>query len=322
MNRYLLRRLAVIPIGMLLAHFAGFAYAHLVLPIQLANNPMFASTLVPDPLVQTYADYWRGVLQGNFGTIPPAGAPVLAVVSSAALASFVLLALALLIALLVGVPLGIRAVRSSGGRIAPWLTALTTAGLAMPGFYIGSLLIMAVLWFNIYGPSGWEMPVQGPGFDAHLILPTLVLAARPTAQIAQVTAALMAAELDKQHIVTARSVGNPWKVIRRKHALRNIIAPLAIAVFAALRLTVGELIIVEWIFGWPGLGRLLALILIAPMGVAFDSPMFLHPPLLGAVLAIFAALFLIGDLASGLIARVADPSLRAELHTAEVGNEA
>jgi peptide/nickel transport system permease protein len=307
---------------MLLAHFAGFAYAHLVLPIQLANNPMFASTLVPDPLIPTYAEYWRGVLQGDFGTIPPAGAPVLAVVSSAALASFVLLALALLISLLIGVPLGIRAVRSSGGRIAPWLTALTTAGLAMPGFYIGSLLIMAVLWLNIYGPLGSPIPVQGAGFDLHLLLPTLVLAARPTAQIAQVTAALMAAELDKQHIVTARSVGNSWRTIRRKHALRNIIAPLAIAMFAALRLTVGELIIVEWIFGWPGLGRLLALILIAPMGVAFDSPMFLHPPLLGAVLAIFAGLFLVGDLASGLVARLADPSLRAELHTAEAGHEA
>ena len=74
---------------MLLAHFAGFAYAHLVLPIQLANNPMFASTVVPQPLIPTYLDYWRGVFAGNFGTIPPAGAPVLGTVASAALASFV-----------------------------------------------------------------------------------------------------------------------------------------------------------------------------------------------------------------------------------------
>jgi peptide/nickel transport system permease protein len=316
-NRYLLRRLAAIPLGMLLAHFAGFAYAHLVLPIQLANNPMFASALVSNPLIPAYLAYWQGVLRGDFGSIPPAGAPVLGTVASAALASFVLLALALLIALLIGVPLGIRAVRSNGGRIAPWLTALTTTGLAMPGFYIGSLLIMAALWYNIYGPSRTLIPVQGPGFDLHLLLPTLVLAARPTAQIAQVTASLMAAEMDKQHIVTARSVGNSWGRIRRKHALRNIIAPLAVAVFSALRLTVGELIIVEWIFSWPGLGRLLASILIAPRVMVFDSPMFLHPATLGAVLAVFAGLFLVGDLASGLTARLADPSLRAEMTQAE-----
>ena len=239
------------------------------------------------------------------------------------LASFTLIALALLIALAIGVPLGISAVKSNGGRIAPWLTAITTVGLAMPAFYIGSLLIMAVLWYLVYGPTMMPFPVQGPGYDLHLVLPTLVLAARPTAQIAQVTASLMAAEMDTQHIVTARSVGNSWRTIRRKHALRNIIAPLSVAAFASLRLIVGELIIVEWIFSWPGLGRLLALILIAPMGLAFDSPLFLHPPTLGAVLAIFAGLFLAGDLVSGLVARLADPSLRAETHgMGEVANEA
>lgn len=302
---------------MLLAHFAGFSYAHLVLPIQLANNPMFAATLVPAPMIPTYADYWRDALHGDFGVIPPAGASVIGTVLFAAVASFALLMLALAIALLIGVPLGIKAVRSNGGRVSAWLTALTTAGLAMPGFYIGSLLIMAALWYNIYGPASARLPVQGPGFDIHMLLPLLVLAARPTAQIAQVTAALMAAELDKQHIVTARSVGNSWGRIRRKHALRNIIAPLAIAAFGALRLSAGELIIVEWIFSWPGIGRQLALILIAPMGAAFDSPLFLHPPTLGAVLAVFAGLFLLADLAAGMIARLADPALRAETQQAE-----
>ena len=74
----------------------------------------------------------------------------------------------------------------------------------MPGFYIGSLLIMAVLWYNIYGPDSMPVPVQGPGLrHASRCCRLLVLAARPTAQIAQVTASLMAAELDKQHIVTA-----------------------------------------------------------------------------------------------------------------------
>lgn len=317
MLRYVLRRLALIPVGLLLAHFAGFAYAHLVLPVQLANNPMQAVTVRPTALLPTYGAYLAGVARGEWGAIPPAGASVLATVGEAALASAALLAGALLIALALGVPLGMRAARSQGARIAPWLTAFTTVGLAMPGFYIGSLVIMAVLWYLVYGPTSLPLPVQGMGYDLHIILPTLVLAARPTAQIAQVTAALLAAELDKQHIVTARSVGNPWRVIRRRHALRNIIAPLAVAVFAALRLTVSELIIVEWIFSWQGLGRLLALILLAPMGAAFDSPLFLHPPTLGAVLAVLAGVFLVGDLAAGLLARGVDPALRAATHQAE-----
>lgn len=323
MLRYVLRRLAIIPIGLIVAHFVGFAYAHLVLPVQLGNNPMFAVTMETAPLIPAYSRYLQGAMGGDFGSIPPAGAPVLKTIADATLASLTLLLLALSIALLIGVPLGLKAVRSNGGRIAPWLTVLTTGGLAMPGFYIGSLLIMFVLWYLIYGPTSMPIPVQGMGYDLHIVLPMVVLAARPTAQIAQVTATLMAVELDKQHIVTARSVGNPWQVVRRKHAFRNIIAPLSIASFAALRLAVGELIIVEWIFGWQGLGRLLGLILLAPMGFAFDSPLFLHPPALGLVLAVLAGLFLLGDFVSGLIARLADPSLRAAtVRAEEVAHEA
>ena len=98
----------------------------------------------------------------------------------------------------------------------------------MPGFYIGSLLIMAAL---AYITSGGHMPlpVQGFGWDLHLVLPVLVLAARPTAQISQVTASLLAGEMDKMYVVAARSVGVPWRTIRRRHALRNIVAPVSIA---------------------------------------------------------------------------------------------
>ena len=138
-----------------------------------------------------------------------------------------------------------------------------------------------------------------------------MLAARPTAQVAQVTASLLAAEMDQQHIVTARSVGVPDRNVRRKHALRNIIAPVAIAVFAALRLMVSELIVVEWIFAWPGAGRLLAQILLSPRTGGFPDAVFLHPAALGTTLAVLAAVFLLTDLAAGFVARMADPRLRA-----------
>lgn len=319
MNRYILRRLAAIPLGLLLANFLGFAYAHWVRPVQLANNPMFASTARPGPLVPAYWEYLRGVPRLDFGTLPPAGADIGRLVLDAAAASLVLLGLALLISVLAGVTLGIRAVRTEPTRIATWLTALTTVGLAMPGFYIGSLLIMAVLFYLVYGPTSMPIPVQGFGYDLHLLLPTMVLAARPTAQVALVTASLLAAELDTQHIVTARSVGNPWRTVRRKHAFRNIVAPVAIAVFAALRLTVSELIVTEWIFGWPGVGRLLALILLAPSTSALRDPVFLHPAALATALTVVAAVFLVGDLAAGLLARIVDPRLRAATHWAEDG---
>ena len=101
-----------------------------------------------------------------------------------------------------GLGLGVRAVRTPGQRrrtgahegagIAPWLTVTTTVGLAMPSFYIGSLLIMATLAYLIWGPHGAVLPVQGFGWDLHLVLPALVLAARAAAQIAQMSSALLA----------------------------------------------------------------------------------------------------------------------------------
>ena len=144
-----------------------------------------------------------------------------------------------------------------------------------------------------------------------------VLITRPTAQIAQMAAALMAAELDKMYVVAARSVGQSWRAIRRRHALWNIASPLAVAVFGALRLMVGELIVVEWLFSWPGLGRLLALTLIPPQATGSARPVFLHPPTLAAVLMVLAGIFLLADLASGLAARGFDPRLRAETRRAE-----
>jgi peptide/nickel transport system permease protein len=318
-NRYILRRLAAIPLGLMLASFAGFAYAHLVRPVQLANNPMFAISNKPSPLWPAYLEYLRGLPQFDFGVLPPAGADIGALVLSSTVASLGLLTLALLISVLLGAALGIKSVRAEPTRIAPWLTAITTLGLAMPGFYVGSLLIMAVLFYLVYGPTSFSIPVQGFGWDLHLLLPTVVLAARPTAQVAQVTASLLAAEMDQQHIVTARSVGITLATVRRKHALRNIIAPIAIAVFAALRLMVSELIVVEWIFGWPGVGRLVAQILLAPRTGGIPDAVFLHPQALGTTLAALAGVFLLTDLLAGLVARMADPRLRAATHLAEKG---
>jgi ABC-type dipeptide/oligopeptide/nickel transport system permease component len=82
---------------------------------------------------------------------------------------------------------------------------------------------------------------------------------------------------------------------------------------------IGELILVEWIFSWPGLGRQLAFTLLAPESTSGVRPIFLHAPLLAATLTVLAAVFLAGDLLAGIAARVADPRLRAATEQAEDG---
>jgi peptide/nickel transport system permease protein len=160
------------------------------------------------------------------------------------------------------------------------------------------------------------LPVAGFGWDAHLILPVLALAVRPTMQVAQMTAALLSAELGKRYVVAARSFGHTWHAIRWDKALRNILAPVLMTIAGSFRLLMTELVLVEWLFGWPGLGRMLVQTLVPPSmstpgGHADLSVFLLYPPLVAALLVVFALLFLLADtLASGL-ARAVDPRLRA-----------
>ncbi len=323
MSRFLLRRLLILPVALLAINFVAFAYAHLAQRAQQAQNPFGSSVDASAPIMPLYRAYLGGVLAGDWGTMPLVGSAPLAVrsvVFEAAGASLVLLAVAFLLSLAAGLLLGLAAVRANPPGIRPWLPPLTSVGLASPSFFVGALGIALVL--AIYLRSGPDaqfiLPVNGFGIDLHLVLPVLALAIRPAAQIAQTTAGVLVDELGKQHVVTARSLGIPLRTIRRKHALRNVLPAVFLVIAASLRLMVGELILVEWLFGWPGLGKLLASALLPPTiasaGLLSGATRnFLHPPLVAAILTGFGLLFLLADLASSLAVHAVDPRLRAAL---------
>jgi ABC-type dipeptide/oligopeptide/nickel transport system permease component len=79
-------------------------------------------------------------------------------------------------------------------------------------------------------------------------MPILVLMIRPTVQLAQLTAGMLVEEFERQYVIAARSLGHSWRQIRLKDAFRNVYAPIVLAVAGSLRLLVGELIVVEWLF--------------------------------------------------------------------------
>lgn len=314
MLRYTLRALALIAPAVLVAHFFGYAFGHLVAPAHAARSPLTIGSVDRTPLLASYAGYLRTIGAEGLGALPGsraaeglAGAVVLA-----ALNSLGLLAIAVALSAAIGVGLGLLAVRDRPPRIAPWLTGAATLGLAVPSFFFGVLGISAVILILIYAPGRpLVLPLQGYGWGAHLVLPVLALMLRPTAQIAQVTAGTMVAELGRPHITTARSLGVGERRITRRHVLRNALPGVVATLAASLRLTAGELIVVETLFAWPGLGRLVALALIpGNSSVAGESALFLSPPLLGAAVALFAALFLLSNTAAGLAVRALDPRVR------------
>jgi ABC-type dipeptide/oligopeptide/nickel transport system permease component len=134
-------------------------------------------------------------------------------------------------------------------------------------------------------------------------------------QIAQVTANLLMSELGKRYIVAARSFGHTWRAIRWDKALRNVLAPIILTMAGSFRLMMAELILVEWLFSWPGLGRLLVQTLVPPNlssvgGMLNTSAFFLNPPLVAGLLTIFSLLFLLADLLASATAKIVDPRLR------------
>jgi len=310
MARFVFRRLLLILLAVSLVHFLGYAYAYTL----RANNPFLSSGTASESLLQAYTAYLGQAFQSGLGEMPGAREPIVVALARAAGASLGLITIAFTLSLIAGIGLGLLAVRTDPPRVARWMTILSTTGLAMPSFYLGILVIVAMFAYVLWRGPGTLMPlpVGGFGWGRELVLPALALMARPTVQIARVTSGLLVAELEKQYVVAARSLGHPWRNIRRHIALRNIVAPVIQTIAGSFRLLLAELVIVEQMFFWPGLGRLLALSLILPRftsGFSSASP-FLNPPVLAALLAVLAALFLIADLVATLATRAADPRLR------------
>lgn len=313
MLSFILRRLALIPVALLLVNCLGFSYAFLAQGARAARDPYHAAEEAP-PLLPAYTAYVRGALRLDFGVLPYASGQdtVVAAIVRSGMASLGLIAIAGVISIVVGMGLGLRSVRAEPPCAALWLTTITTTGLAMPSFFIGSLLLATAVAFLIWGPDvPLPVPLGGYGWDTHLILPVLVLLVRPTAQIAQVTSGLLVDELGKQYVVAARSAGHSWRKIFRRYALRNVLPPVFVTIGGSLRLLVGELILVEWLFSWPGLGRLVAQTLVpAHLTSAEESLQFLNPPLLAAALSAIAAFFLLIDCMASFFAAAIDPRLR------------
>jgi len=319
MLRFILRRLLIIPFLVLLANFLGFAYAYLALYVQRSQSPYGSPMEGLPPILGVYKTYLQNALYLDFGTMPVGVTETVASsIAKASLASLGLLGIAFFFSILIGLILGLGAVRPEAGVIARWLTPISVIGLATPSFYIGTLFIVASVFYIMRsGPDiRPPIPLFGYGWDAHLIIPVLALSLRPTMQIARMTATMLNEEMGKQYIITSRAFGRTWRAIRWKHALRNILAAVLTTIAGSFRLMVGELILVEWLFSWPGMGRLLALALIPPRfalpgSLSGMTAYFLNPPLFAALLSVFTFIFIISDTVSTTIARSADPRLRA-----------
>lgn len=307
---FALRRISTFPIILLTANFIGFAFAFYFEPVVASSNPYISGEVMIPPIIPEYFGYLSKFAELDFG-MTFNGEPVLEAIYRLSLNSLALVGLTLVISVILGISLGRLAVRRDHLKVAPWLTFIATLGLASPGFYIAILLITFFLLLTIYGP-GVVIPFQGFGWDAHLILPVLVLIVQPTVKIAQVTGTALADELQKPYVKAGISMGHTFPAMKNRFAFRNVVASILQAIAYSARLMVAELIVIERLFNWPGLGKFIGTV-IRPATGFFDAVV-LTPSTMAALLTALVLIFLLIDFATLFLARVVDPRLRMDMH--------
>jgi peptide/nickel transport system permease protein len=161
------------------------------------------------------------------------------------------------VALLIGVPLGLAlgfyaASRRHTGKSA-LISAGSVVGVSTPSYVVAMFMVWAVVW--VFQSTGVRLlPVFGFGWEKRLILPALVLAARPLANMLSASNASIREAIDADYVRTAHSKGLPSWRIYWIHILRNVGVPLMAAVLVSVSMTISVLPIVEMIFAWPGIG--------------------------------------------------------------------
>jgi peptide/nickel transport system permease protein len=277
------------------------------------------------PLPEQVVRYLVDLLRGEWGTSIHTRQPVLSDVLTRLVASLELVVTAVLIAIIVGIPLGVLAARSKG-RLPDWASGLFSAILvSLPIFWLALVLqLVFATQLDLLPVAGrydraFRDVVQATSFTglvtvdaalalngpllqsslSHLLLPALVVAAYPVGLIARLTRASLIETLGEEHVRMARAIGFPERTIVWRFALRPSMGPVLAALALVFGYSLGNTFLVENIFDWPGLGSYVA-----------DSIRTLDAPAIAGVTVVVALAYLLANLAVDLVRPLVDPRLR------------
>ena len=262
MLHFLLRRLAGTVIVLAVVSFLTFALLDLA-PGDAADTMVgeYASAAqlatvrcelgLDAPLSSRYLRFVSAaILHGDLGRSLISGRQVSELVIERFGHTVTLAMVALSLSLVVGTLTGIAAVAKPRGHLDLAVMSVTTLGLSLPTFWVALLLIMA---FSLR--LGW-LPVVGAGGPAHLVLPAMCLAFPTTAMVARLMRASLLDVKSADYVRTAHAKGLAHHQVWRDHILRNGLIPVITLLGLHLGRLLGGTFIIETIFGWPGLGRL------------------------------------------------------------------
>jgi peptide/nickel transport system permease protein len=259
------------------------------------------------PVVEQFWTYATNVLRGDLGVSFVQGQEVVDLILERVPATLLLMGSALLVSTVGGIVLGALAARRPFGPFDLGVSTGALVGYALPSFWLAQLAMLTIAfrtgWFPIQGMTDARADYTGLAHyldvARHLVLPSLVLAASEVALITRIARTGILAEMDSDYIKVAQAKGLSPTGALVHHALRNALLPVVTVVGTRIGFLFSGAVLVETVFGWPGLGRLV-------LSAAQTRD---HPLLLGMVLLVAFSLVLSNLLTDLLYARV-DPRIR------------
>jgi len=203
-----------------------------------------------DPLGVQYARFLAGAVRGDFGESLRYRRDAMGLVLERLPATLVLAGCAVVLSLAVAVPLGVLCAVKRNGVVDHVGTLAAVLGQAVPGFWLGLVLI------SVFAVQLRWLPTGGMGGLAHLVMPSIVLAAFFTARVTRLTRSAVLEILGEDYVLTARAKGLAEARVIAKHAFRNSAIPIVTLAGLEIGQLLGGAVITETIFAWPGLGRL------------------------------------------------------------------
>jgi len=247
------------------------------------------------PLWEQYWHFMASLAAGDLGQSFYYRVPVLDLYFQRLPHSLLLAAVAMALSLLIGIPSGIlAAVRVDGfwdsaGKIFALL------GLSLPQFWVGLVLILV---FSVY--LGW-LPSSGSGTFLHLLMPAFTLGWYFAAAHMRMTRSSMLEVLGSEYVKLARLKGLPESLVIGKHALKNALIPVITLAGINLVVMINVAVVVETVFAWPGIGRLL-----------YEGVTFRDFPVVQAVVVIGGSMIILVNFLVDILYALIDPRIRLE----------
>lgn len=236
-----------------LLRIGGDPVAHLVRP---EASPEEVATVraaygLDRPYLEQYFKQLGLILQGDFGNSFRFRTPAMPLVLERLPATLELALASMVIAILIAIPAGLFSAIYQNSPLDLLVTTVSTLGRAMPNFWIGIMLILLVAV-----QLEW-VPVSGREEVASIILPALTLGSSVATSLARILRSSMLEVIRQEYITTARAKGLPGHLVILRHGLRNALIPFVTVFGLQMAWLLGGAVIVEDVFAWPGLGRLL-----------------------------------------------------------------